>query len=61
MACSMEYRQFAEQQVNAALTAELPLVRKRHLEAAERWKQLADEMERFELPTMRRRPQEVFY
>ncbi len=50
MACSNEYREFAEQQFNAAERAELPLVRQRHLKAAERWQQLADEMEQFERP-----------
>ena len=42
MACALEYREFAEQQLNAARSAQLPLVRQRHLQAAERWQQLAD-------------------
>jgi len=59
MGCAVEYRQFAEQQRSAANEAKLPLVRQLHLEAAERWQQLAEEQELFERPT--KRVQDMFY
>ena len=61
MACAMEYREFAEQQLAAAAAADLPLVRQRHLAAAERWERLAEELERFEIPTRPIQRQEMFY
>jgi hypothetical protein len=61
MACALEYREFAEQQLSAARSAQLPLVRQRHLQAAERWQQLADEQERFELPALPKLRQEYFF
>ena len=61
MACSSEYRANAEQQREAAEATALPMVRGRLLEAAERWDQLADEVERYELTRRQTRRQEVFY
>ncbi len=61
MACAMEYREFAEQQLSAAATADLPLVRQRHLTAAERWQRLAEELERFQMPARPLQRQDMFY
>ncbi len=61
MAFALEYREFAMQQLKAARTAALPLVRQRHLEAADRWQQLAEEHERFELPVSTMQRQDYFY
>jgi hypothetical protein len=61
MGCAIEYREFAEQQLSAAEETNLPLVRMRHLEAAERWARLAEELERFQLTEGTRFNQEIFY
>jgi hypothetical protein len=61
MGCAVEYREFAQQQLSAAEGSNLPLVRQRHLEAAARWAQLAEELERFEIPEGRLFKQEYFY
>lgn len=61
MAFALEYREFAERQIRAANTAALPLVRQRHLQAAERWQQLAEEHERFEQPPGRKQRQDYFF
>jgi hypothetical protein len=61
MAFALEYREFASQQLNAAQSAALPLVRERHLQAAERWQQLAEEHERFEQPPGAMGRQDYFY
>ena len=61
MACSSEYRDNAAQQREAATSTNLPMVKHRLLEAAERWDQLADEVERYELPLRPARRQEIFY
>jgi hypothetical protein len=61
MTCSFEYRANAEQQRDAAAATNLPMVKLRLLEAAERWDQLADEVERYELPLRPARRQDVFY
>ncbi len=61
MAAALEYREYAEQQLDAAQSAQLPQVRQRHLQAAERWQQLADEQERFELPALPKLRQDFFY
>jgi hypothetical protein len=61
MAVSSEYRANAEQQRAAAAATNLPMVKLRLLDAADRWDQLADELERYELPLRPARRQEVFY
>lgn len=61
MAFALEYREFAMQQLNAAHAAALPMVRQRHLQAAERWQQLAEEHERFEEPPCINHRQNFFY
>lgn len=61
MACSSEYRENAAQQREAAASTDLPMVKLRLLEAAERWDQLADEVERYELPMRQDQRQDIFY
>lgn len=61
MAFALEYREYADQQLKAAHSAALPLVRQRHLQAAERWQQLAEEHERFEHRPGRQQRQDYFY
>jgi hypothetical protein len=61
MGCAVEYREFAQQQRTAAEVCNLPQVRQRHLEAAERWAQLAEELERFEFTEGKLFKQEYFY
>lgn len=48
MGVSTDYRQFANAQRKAASSAPLPMVRDKHLSAAERWETLAAELEQFE-------------
>lgn len=59
MAASAEYRMFAEEQRRAAEAASLPLVRQRHLAAADSWERIAEEQELFEL-TRRPRPETIY-
>jgi hypothetical protein len=59
MAASADYRQFAEEQRRAAEEACLPLVRQRHLAAADSWERIAQEQELFEL-TRRPRPDMIY-
>ena len=59
MAASAEYRQFAQHQRRAAEEAMLPLVRQRHLAAADSWERIAQEQELFEL-TRRPRPEMIY-
>ena len=61
MAFALEYREYADRQIKAAHTSALPQVRQRHLQAAERWQQLAEEHERFEQPRGRMQSQDYFY
>jgi hypothetical protein len=61
MGCAVEYREFEQQLRSAAEVSTLPMVRQRHLEAAERWAQLAEELERFEIPEGKLFKQEYFY
>ncbi len=61
MGCAIEYREFAEQQLSAAEDSNLPLVRMRHLEAAERWARLAEELERFQISDRALFDQDIFY
>ena len=61
MSNATEYRDFAEQQRQAARNCALPLVRSRHLEAAQRWECLAEETERFEVRSFRQPGMELFY
>jgi hypothetical protein len=61
MGCAIEYRVFAEQQLSAAEETSLPLVRMRHLEAAERWARLAEELERFQGTDGVLFDQDIFY
>ncbi|MGE3692324.1 MAG: hypothetical protein AB7F98_13190 [Novosphingobium sp.] len=60
MAVSVEYRGFAEEQRRAAEGARLPMVRMRHLEAAESWDRLAEELEWLDTSPRRAR-QEMIY
>ena len=59
MASPCEYRANAAQQREAAAATSLPQVKSRLLDAAERWDQLADEVERFALRPRRRN--EMYY
>ncbi len=61
MSNAAEYRDFAEQQREAAQTSALPLVRIRHLEAAQRWDRLAEETERFAVRAPAHHRMDLFY
>ena len=60
MAASNEYRMYAEEQRRAAQLASLPLVRQRHLAAADSWERIAVEQEMFELPNSARVPDMIY-
>ena len=63
MGAATDYRQFATEQRNAAETAPLPMVRLKHLSAAERWECLAEQIERCErgMLNLSDGAQELFY
>ncbi len=57
MGAASDYRQFAIAQRKAASSAPLPMVRDKHISAAERWETLAAELERCEAGTLNFRDQ----